>query len=507
MIKNPLFLLLYGLLFLLWMKVGQDLSLWVWGELATAQVQLVTQHSGRHTTYTAFYEFTTLDKTLAHGQCPCSKNAEGRSLKIRYLRAFPSINGPANSWVSLFSMLCWGLIAWAIGGFGFSSTASNSSSEDGEADEDGDEQETVQKHAPLPTPTAPALASRPHPWRRSLWIGFFFVLLTVSALSPSATPVWNLFRASDAAEAEQTAASDEGALLRGSSLGNPENGSLFAVLQDQIYFHMWSDYQGENPLPKGIYSCPMQGEPMIPVPVGLSQNTSEIYKGMAAFDGWIYYTKMQGLARIRPDGSHPQTVVKDRITAFCIVNGVLFYQMEYDSRRIYRAKLNGSGKKRLCMEETGVFSVAGDGWIYYTNLTDQGRLYRMREDGSRRQAIHDILPTRILAEPDRCWFIDSADHALKCWRGASDQVEVVYDDHPVQAFSLSQSLLVLLIDDKFYTLDPSTGAYHFVADNLAEYDDFSIFDARIYLRANALGHGPVMSIGLNDTQWTHHTVP
>jgi len=487
---TPWFLLIFGIIAVFWWQASKNAALLLFGETTSAQVLLVTQHSGRHTTYSAFYEFTTSDKQIAHGDCPCKKNAEGKFLTIRYLKAFPSINEPANTTIRVFTMICWAIGGWLIAVFILFRKS------------DPTEEEPDQ--APPPLPAARDTPSRLNRWFSSLVLGLTVFVVCLALLSPQTQPLWswisNLFEDEDVPAFSMA----PGEIQRGNQLGNPENGNLFAQSDGVLYFHQWKDYEPENPLPAGLYKCTTSGNSGYPTPVETKGKTSEIYKGVSFYEGWIYLQTMAGLARIRPDGSHFKKIISERVFSYCIVNGFIYFQMEYDSRRIYRSNLNGSAKKRLCLEETGVFSVAGNGWIYYTNETDHGLLYRIRENGSHREAIEGIYPSKILATPEKLWFVDKKDEKLKCMNPEIGEIQEI-SQRKVVAFSISGNDVIAISEDAFYRITPETGTDDRIAPTVGEYRDFSLLENRIYQRAESIGHGAIASIGFDEHQWTFLT--
>ena len=480
---NIWFYLVVGLLVFFWLKVAQHAALMFWGERTDARVILVTQVPGPRSVYRGFYEFITLDKTIATGECPCSKHAEGRTLEVKYLRTFPSINGPADRASGILYICLWAGAAWILSGLTLKPGVSGGTNAQGRF---------VDQNAK-------------YYLRYSMGAGFMLTALFLVLLSPLTLPLWTSLRSLTAENVPSVAeGSDDLEIKRGAPLGNAENGNLFTISGDRIFFHFWKYWEGALFLPAGLYQCFTSSDKAMPEPVGEFPENMMIYKGVESYDGWIYFKLMKGIARVRIDGKKYQRLVKDNISGFTIVNDTLFFQMQWDSDRIYRIHLNGGGQKRLCREKTGSFSVAGDGWIYYTNETDGGRLYRMREDGSHRESILDIVPGQIVAEPQFCWFLGSQDKHLFRWIAATGEVESILQE-PIDAFAFTGSDLVILKDGKFSVFDMETRRERMIADALGEYDEFSVYGGRIYQRAESVGHGAVVSIGLDETDWTYHT--
>ena len=108
-------IVLTGSLFF-WLKLSEEIALRRWGTETRAQVYNVskTASSTNRSGYTASYEFTTEDKTVAHGSFVGGRKAQGRSVNILYLRARPEINEPAQLAYGVLCMGFFGSLGWLL---------------------------------------------------------------------------------------------------------------------------------------------------------------------------------------------------------------------------------------------------------------------------------------------------------------------------------------------------------------------------------------------------------
>lgn len=66
--------------------------------------------------------------------------------------------------------------------------------------------------------------------------------------------------------------------------------------------------------------------------------------------------------------------------------GNVYYRSEADNWHLYKARLDGSHKVKLCDDVPCEINVLG-GWVYYANYRDGFSLYRIRTDGTGRQLL------------------------------------------------------------------------------------------------------------------------
>ncbi|MHB1483561.1 MAG: DUF5050 domain-containing protein [Saccharofermentanales bacterium] len=114
-------------------------------------------------------------------------------------------------------------------------------------------------------------------------------------------------------------------------------------------------------------------------------------------NGWIYYTAgSDGIYKIRTDGTDNTLVVCAYVRAdgFQVVDNYIYYGC-IDSMNIYKASVNQVADKsqssiniRFLNELSSVFRIA-DGWLYFCNGNDLGKLYKMRMNGTEKSLIYN----------------------------------------------------------------------------------------------------------------------
>lgn len=125
------------------------------------------------------------------------------------------------------------------------------------------------------------------------------------------------------------------------------------------------------------------------------------------YNGQIYYRAYSWavgakLYRMNPDGTSRTNIINDNIPGFvrkgpeanvsfslsnleCYDKTYVYYINISDSDRLYKVKLDGTDRMKLSDDSCSNLEIVGD-WIYYANLTDN-KYYRVKTDGTQRQAI------------------------------------------------------------------------------------------------------------------------
>jgi hypothetical protein len=426
---------------------------WCAGEIAvqtlgretTAHVDSVLKSSGyRRTTYTAHYEFTTEDMSKGYGSCPSHRGATGGSVRVRYLRHDPSFNTPAVWWYAGFWMLAFGAPAWPLA---LSSARLllyrrirrfDDPEEDDEDKEDAEAEDTKPAEAP-PTAPAPVADIEPVPFRNRWSAAILFSLVLSAAAIACNLALFDLrekaftlgqvvaLPPSPPRDASAPPPAPSAALPRGASVGNTANDSLLGFDGDALYYGLWRNYDDPSAPPPGLYRFALDGTGR--TLIGKPGQTERIYRGVQVKDDWIYYISMDGICRIRKDGTRHDLLTDSRVSSMAVVGDWIYYQHSVLDGAIFCMHLDGGGGKQLCREAVGTMCVADDGWIYYANKTDGGRLWRMKTDGTARARLADRRVGALLVVGDTIWFADAGGKPALCrmnTNGAGG--EVVVDD-------------------------------------------------------------------------------
>jgi serine/threonine protein kinase len=121
--------------------------------------------------------------------------------------------------------------------------------------------------------------------------------------------------------------------------------------------------------------------------------------GMAAIKGeWVYYKNYSDgkkLYKIRVDGSGRKKLNEDIGWFINVVGEWVYYTNYSDGKKLYKTRVDGTGRQKLNEDISECINVVGE-WVYYKNWSDGSKLYKIRVDGSGRQKLNE----------DDNWFIN-----------------------------------------------------------------------------------------------------
>lgn len=152
------------------------------------------------------------------------------------------------------------------------------------------------------------------------------------------------------------------------------------VVGDDIYYANWSE--------KGrLYRMRTDG-------TGRRKLNDDICVDVNVVRGWVYYRNdsgTRGLYKMKTDGTGRTLLYGGSVYCLNVSGGsVYFCNWENGSGLpgpMYRISVNG-GEAALLDPHNGCSDVnLVEGWIYHENLADQGKIYRLRTDGSVREAV------------------------------------------------------------------------------------------------------------------------
>jgi hypothetical protein len=101
----------------------------------------------------------------------------------------------------------------------------------------------------------------------------------------------------------------------------------------------------------------------------------------------------------------------------------VYYSNKTSYGDLYKMRTDGTGKQRLTDEKCEYINVAGD-WVYYQNLREDGKLYRIRTDGTGRQKLTDDKCKDINVVGD--WVYYTVGHDRKLCRVRTDGTDRQY---------------------------------------------------------------------------------
>jgi hypothetical protein len=125
-----------------------------------------------------------------------------------------------------------------------------------------------------------------------------------------------------------------------------------------------------------ISGCGMMGGGQASYPGNLVQS-----------DGWLYYTKDNGLYKMKSDWTGKTKLADNFEAQFIVVDsGVIFYADK--DMNLYRMNTDGTAGAKILSEGKLMGIEVSDGWVYY-NVKPSG-LYKMRIDGTENTKLADI---------------------------------------------------------------------------------------------------------------------
>ncbi|MBV7271434.1 cell wall-binding repeat-containing protein [Clostridium sp. PL3] len=131
------------------------------------------------------------------------------------------------------------------------------------------------------------------------------------------------------------------------------------------------------------------------------------YSVFTVVKNYIYYSyknqQESGFYRINTDGSNNTKLSNDyTYYSMSIADNYIYYANSNDNDSIYKMKIDGSGKTKLCSDSSTSINLE-DGWIYYEaadgTFTEKGpgyKLYKIKTDGTERTKISDDFPASMI---------------------------------------------------------------------------------------------------------------
>lgn len=144
--------------------------------------------------------------------------------------------------------------------------------------------------------------------------------------------------------------------------------------------------------------------------------------GLTAMDGnWTYFIN-DTLEKIEPDGIEGTKISDDAGVFMNVKDGWIYYTnvTEEGKGSIYKIKEDGTGRTRLNNEPSFFVNVVGD-WIYYINFVSdgQGKIYRMKTDGTGSMELGGDLTAFYNVYDGWVYYINMSDGA-KIYRMKTD---------------------------------------------------------------------------------------
>lgn len=125
----------------------------------------------------------------------------------------------------------------------------------------------------------------------------------------------------------------------------------------------------------------------------------------------IYYTDIDietepKLCSMKTDGTDVKLIRYAYATDLMPMGNKLIYSDYYREDKLFIYDLDTNTETCICEDRCGRLN-ANENWIFYTNKSDNGNLYKIRPDGSDRQKILDVEVSYIHVIGDRLFYRDS----------------------------------------------------------------------------------------------------
>ncbi|MCX7885556.1 MAG: DUF5050 domain-containing protein [Caloramator sp.] len=108
--------------------------------------------------------------------------------------------------------------------------------------------------------------------------------------------------------------------------------------------------------------------------------------------------------------------IADRITGNISNNGLatsedgfIYYSNIADKGKIYRKSIEGLDDYPIT-EDNAKFINVQNGWVYYSNYSDGGKIYRIRTDGTSRQKLNNAMSSYINVVGDFIYYVNNNDN-------------------------------------------------------------------------------------------------
>ncbi|EXJ15609.1 DUF5050 domain-containing protein [Imhoffiella purpurea] len=196
-------------------------------------------------------------------------------------------------------------------------------------------------------------------------------------------------------------ASDEAPGAPAFSFANLKEGGNFAAAADWVYFAPFRAGQLCRAHPDGSAPSVLLDHPVSRINVVGDRLL------------FLRFVPGQGdlLFELALEGGRPRLLLGDPLAEVWVQGDWVYYRPEGRDGKIHRMRLDGSGRERIGDDSAASMALAGS-WIYYINETQDRRLYRMRLDGSDRERLGEAGVEEFLIAGDRLFFRDRRDHRL-----------------------------------------------------------------------------------------------
>lgn len=179
--------------------------------------------------------------------------------------------------------------------------------------------------------------------------------------------------------------------IQGNTSNNISNGGLVSKQGDHIYY-------ATN---EGLYKMDAHG-------INVVKLDSSKARHINVVGDWIYYgnfSRQGNIYKIGIDGKN-KTKLNNELSSFLyVVLDWIFYATEDG---IFKMSAHSLETTQLTSGPVISMIVSGE-WVYYGNFSDNGKIYRVRIDGSDKQKINDLYSINLNIMGEWLYFIAASD--------------------------------------------------------------------------------------------------
>jgi len=218
----------------------------------------------------------------------------------------------------------------------------------------------------------------------------------------------------------------------GNTNGNILNRGLAAQQGNWVYFNC-----------KGLYKA------MLDMKVGWQKICDDDAEDINVIGDYVYYTYLNTLYRISTNGKNKVALCEEKVRNVIVTSTEIYYINCYDSK-IYKMNLNNNNKVPISADLCSIFSLEKD-WIYYSGGGSEGdsgmsyqhsEIYKIKLDGSSKTKLITSESFRPIIHNGWLYYTN-IDQQMKLFRGKSDgSTTEKVDDSSIRAFNFSGNYLV-----------------------------------------------------------------
>lgn len=174
---------------------------------------------------------------------------------------------------------------------------------------------------------------------------------------------------------------------------NDTDSSIVCIMDGWVYY---GGFNGE------VYKMKTDGS-------GATKIDMETTLKFCAADGWIYYRDhvINNICKVRTDGSEYTKLIDGSVFGdlYDVADGWIYYTRKDG---LYKMQADGGSKTKLADSNATIIdnlNVYGD-WIYFISISssDRSKLYKMRTDGSEKTKLDDAFCHQINIANDLIYF-------------------------------------------------------------------------------------------------------